>query len=117
MTNSAFLGTNGAHANGNQYNLDELAFNIEIVTPVNDKLSVADITMPAEGKKQIEIALNNSDRNYAAFQFDMELPDGLTILKDGNDKFVASLNTGRIDDHSLTVSKLTETFIVFCLIQ
>ena len=83
MTNSAFLGTNGAivsitvisdaaitdgikkadlksqvftDANGNQYNLDELAFNIEIATPVNDKLSVADITMPAEGKKQIEIA-------------------------------------------------------------
>ena len=134
MTNSAFLGTNGAivnisvisdatitdgikkaylksqvftDANGNQYNLDELAFNIEIATPVNDKLSVADITMPAEGKKQIEIALNNSDRNYAAFQFDMELPDGLTILKDGNDKFVASLNTGRISDHSLTVSKLS----------
>ncbi len=134
MTNSAFLGTNGAivnisvisdaaiidgikkaylksqvftDANGNQYNLDELAFNIEIATPVNDKLSVADITMPAEGKKQIEIALNNSDRNYAAFQFDMELPDGLTIQKDGNDKFVASLNTGRISDHSLTVSKLS----------
>ena len=69
-----------------------------------DNLSVADIKLPAGEEKQIAVNLTNAERNYVAFQFDMILPDGVTIAKDNRGRFVASITEERINDHILTIS-------------
>ena len=71
-----------------------------------DNLTVETVTMSAGDTKQVSIGLKNSDRKYAAFQFDLALPDGITIAKNSNGKLMASLDTERKDDHTLSVSEL-----------
>ena len=69
-----------------------------------DNLTVADVTLNAGDKKQVSIVLNNPDHQYAAFQFDLVLPDGVTIATNTKGKLMASLNEDRMDDHTLTVT-------------
>lgn len=71
-----------------------------------DNLIIEKAKIKAGGKKQIAISLKNPNKQYEAFQFDLVLPDGVSIAKNGN-SFVASLNGNRKEDHSLTV-KLQE---------
>ena len=71
-----------------------------------DNLTVESVTMSAGETKQISIVLNNPDRKYAAFQFDLVLPDGITIIKNSNGKLMVSLVADRIDDHTLNVSEM-----------
>ncbi len=71
-----------------------------------DNLTIEKALIKAGGKKQIAISLKNTKKQYEAFQFDLVLPDGVSIAKNGN-SFVASLNGDRKEDHSLTV-KLQE---------
>ena len=73
-------------------------------SPSTEKLVVDDITMPADVTKQIAINLENPKRNFVAFQFDMELPEGITLAKNEKNKFIVSLNEERTDDHSISVS-------------
>ncbi len=83
-----------------------------------DNLTVADVTMNAGDKKQVSIVLNNPDHQYAAFQFDLVLPDGVTIATNTKGKLIASLNEDRKDDHSLTVTDVgdnTYRFLSFSL--
>ncbi len=83
-----------------------------------DNLTVADVTMNAGEKKQVSIVLNNPDHQYAAFQFDLMLPDGVTIATNTKGKLIASLNEDRKDDHSLTVTDVgggTYRFLAFSM--
>ena len=73
-----------------------------------DNLSVEDLTLQAGETRQIGIVMNNPDTAYAAFQFDLVLPAGVTIATNDKGKFVASLNADRVDDHTLNVSKKGE---------
>ena len=73
-------------------------------TPVDaDNLSVEDVSMKAGETKEIAIVLNNPSAQYVAFQFDLILPDGISIAKDKKNKLIVSLNEDRIDDHTMTV--------------
>ena len=66
-----------------------------------DNLEVPDVNIKTGEYSQIGIALNNPTNNYVAFQFDLELPEGVCIAKRNNGKLIVSLNEDRIDDHTL----------------
>ena len=70
-----------------------------------DCLTIEDMTMNAGETKQVSVILNNPDKKYTVFQFDLTLPDGVTIARNGNGKLMASLVADRIDDHTLSVAE------------
>ena len=71
-----------------------------------DNLTIEKAKIKAGGKKQIAISLKNTKKQYEAFQFNLVLPDGVSIAKNGN-SFMYSLNGARKEDHSISV-KLQE---------
>ena len=107
---------------GEQYKWSDISFTVEISggggpenpdPPVvdDDMLSVEAVSMSAGTTKQIAIALNNPTHKYAAFQFDLVLPEGISIAKNDKGKLIASLNEDRKDDHTLNVSEIgTNTY-------
>jgi len=83
-----------------------------------DNLKVNDITLNAGATQEIAIELINPDKTYTAFQFDLVLPEGITIAKNARNKLIASLNADRIDDQTLNVSEVgnnTYRFISFSM--
>ena len=71
-----------------------------------DCLTIDDVNINAGETKQVSINLNNPDKKYTAFQFDLTLPEGIAIAKNSNGKLMASLDAERKDDHTLSVSEL-----------
>ena len=74
--------------------------------------------MSAGETKQVAIVLNNPTNKYAAFQFDLVLPDGISIAKNNKGKLIASLDEDRKDDHTLNVSETgtnTYRFLAFSM--
>ena len=71
-----------------------------------DNLTVAEVELKAGEGKEIAINLVNPTNKYTAFQFDLVLPDGVTIEQKNNGKPKASLNEDRIDDHTLTTTDM-----------
>ena len=64
------------------------------------------------------VYLTSTDNKYSAVQFDLALPEGVSIAKDGSGKFAASLTAARISDHTLNVKEVstrTYRFLVFSL--
>ena len=83
-----------------------------------DNLKVNDITLNAGATQEIAIEMVNPDKTYTAFQFDLVLPEGITIAKNARNKLIASLNADRIDDQTLNVSEVgnnTYRFISFSM--
>lgn len=83
-----------------------------------DNLLVSNVELKAGETKQIAIELNNPDNKYAGFQFDLVLPEGITIAKNNKNKFIAAINEDRVDDHTLTVSDIgnnTYRFLAFSM--
>ena len=83
-----------------------------------DNLTVANVEMKAGETKEIAIELNNPSKQYAAFQFDLALPDGISIAKNNKGKLIASLDADRMDDHTLNVSDMGENtyrFLAFSM--
>ena len=72
-----------------------------------DNLTVEKVSISAGGTRQIAIELKNTDKHYEAFQFDLVLPNGISIAKNDKGNLDATLNAERREDHSLTV-KLQE---------
>lgn len=70
---------------------------------LGDNLQVEDIQLEKGEEKQISIELVNPDHNYAAFQFDLTLPEGVTIALNKKGKLNVSLVEDRIDDHTMSV--------------
>ena len=69
-----------------------------------DNLTLENVTLEAGKTKQVALSLNNPQKTYTAFQFDLVLPDGVSIAMNDN-KYMASLDEDRKGDHSLKVSK------------
>ena len=83
-----------------------------------DNLKVADFELTAGEEKAIDIELINPDKMYVAFQFDLVLPEGVSIAKNKENKLIVSLDEDRLDDHSLSVEDIgsnTYRFISFSL--
>ena len=71
-----------------------------------DNLRVENVSLCAGQTKEVAIVLQNSSKMYEAFQFDMVLPEGITIAKDAQGNFISNLNKERIVDHSLGINEL-----------
>ena len=69
-----------------------------------DNLTVGAVTLMPGETKQVAICLNNPQKMYAAFQFDLALPEGICVAKNEKGKLVASLDEDRKDDHTLNIS-------------
>ena len=83
-----------------------------------DQLKVEDVVLTAGEEKPIAIELVNNERLYSAFQFDLVLPEGVSIATNSRGKYVASLDAERMEDHSLSVEKIgdnTYRFVAFSL--
>ena len=72
-----------------------------------DNLTIEKATVSAGGTRRIAIELKNTNKQYEAFQFDLVLPEGISIAKNEKGKLDASLNEERKVDHSLTVTVLS----------
>ena len=70
-----------------------------------DNLTVEAVTLMPGETKQVAISLENPQKAYAAFQFDLLLPEGISMAKNEKGKFIASLDEDRKDDHTLNVSE------------
>ena len=103
------------------YKLLLMAVLLTIVGRTNaDNLKVANVDIKAGETKEIAIELINPSKKYAAFQFDLVLPEGITIAPNDKGKPTARLNEERIDDHSLTVSDIgsnTYRFLTFSMMN
>ena len=83
-----------------------------------DNLTVSDVELSAGETKEITIDLNNPDKVYTAFQFDLVLPEGVTIALNNKNKLIASLDGDRADDHTLNVANVgnnTYRFLSFSM--
>lgn len=80
-----------------------------------DKFYLPDFSIKAGETKQLAIqfesdnvSASNPDRlEYVAFQFDIYLPEGLTIVQE-KEKYNFTFNTDRIDDHTFTSAVQTD---------
>lgn len=70
-----------------------------------DNLSVGTVQMIAGSTKEISISMNNS-KQYAAFQFDLVLPQGVGVASGNVDGLAVSL-TDRKADHVLRAAKVS----------
>lgn len=64
------------------------------------KLSVDDFTIKAGETKTLTVNLDNPDMTVTLVQFDMELPEGLSVAKDGDD-YLMDLARTTYKKHSL----------------
>ena len=71
---------------------------------VADNLMLSDIDMKAGETMEIVIGLDNPMNSYTAFQFDLILPEGISIAKDSYGEFIAGMSENRIIDHILYVT-------------
>ena len=68
-------------------------------------LSAENIELNAGTEAKETFSLSTFDNKYVAFQFDLNLPNGITIAKDEKGRFVANLEESRCVDHTLTVGE------------
>lgn len=82
---------------------------IENGEQMNNKLTMDDIRCVPGGQTALTVNLINKDE-ITAFQFDIELPEGVTVAENVNGKLQASI-TGRADDHMFSCQKTgTQTY-------
>jgi hypothetical protein len=76
-------------------------------------LSVDDVQMEVGTQKQMAVALNNSGKQLSALQFDLVVPQGVTVDVEG-----ATLNPSRVADHEIHVKQMGDNlyrFLVFSM--
>ena len=71
---------------------------------IADNLTVEAVTMNAGETKQVDILLINPTHQYSAFQFDLVLPEGISVARNDKGKLMATLDEDRKDDHTLNRS-------------
>ncbi len=70
-----------------------------------DNVTIPDITLPAGGTATMSIELNNTEKDYSAFQFYFSLPEGVSVVMENN-KMKYELGE-RLKDTGFTVSTTT----------
>ena len=66
-----------------------------------DKLYIEPFSIEYGETKQIAINLEMTENTYRAVQFDLFLPDGISIAKNNKNRYIWSLNEDRIDEHTI----------------
>lgn len=84
-----------------------------------DNLYVNDIKAEVGGFKSLGVILNNTRKNYTSMQFDLTLPEGVSILKEkytGKPEVYVATYRSEKKDHKVSVNKLsngTYRFVVY----
>ena len=92
---------------GKSFRLTSLLLTALVVgnAQADDKLSMANVNLAANQTKEVSISLDNA-KAFTAFQFDMTLPNGVTLAKNGDD-FVATPGRGTAD-HQFKVGQISD---------
>ena len=98
---ASITGQTFTEASENQVKLSDVSFTVNVF--LADHLSAETVSMNTGESKVVTIALTNPSKQYAAFQFDVVLPEGITLAKDAKGQYVASLVANRAADHTLNV--------------
>lgn len=70
-----------------------------------DELTVGEVVIKKGETKTVSIVLNNTDKQYIAFEFSLSLPDGISIKTDEDELFMAKINEERSNNHILDVNE------------
>lgn len=70
-----------------------------------DNLAVGNVTITPGEKCQVSIKLNNNDYSYISFQFDLVLPEGISVSQNSNGSLEASINPNRSTDGTSFTAK------------
>ena len=85
------------------------------ISSMNNVIYLNKVESKAGGQINLSIRMKNTV-GIRGFQFDMYLPEGVTVVKSAKGKIMGSLSNGRLpedDDHSLTLSELADGAINF----
>jgi hypothetical protein len=69
-----------------------------------DNLAVGSVTMVPGQTKEVAISLENPQQAYTAFQLELVLPEGVTMVRDAQGRLMARLDDGRKADHVLNAA-------------
>ena len=73
----------------------------------SDKVYIDNFGINAGEQKSVSIKLANPVNKFCAFQFDLNLPNGIKVALDKNGKLDVKLNVNRkMNDHTLSVEKI-----------
>lgn len=73
----------------------------------NNKLTVTDMTQCSGGRGVLNVLLTDEEV-VMGFQFDLQLPTGVTVAEDNNGNLLAALTGNAINTHSISSSKVSE---------
>jgi hypothetical protein len=85
------------------------------VSTLDNVIYISPFEAVSNGETQVSIRMKNTV-GIRGFQFDLYLPDGMTAVKDGNNRYVSTLSNGRKpagDQHTLTLSEQPDGAIRF----
>jgi hypothetical protein len=79
-----------------------------VAASAQNELVVEDMTLDAgTTAAELVVGMNNSDDDITALSFILDLPDGVTLAKNKKDKYYATLDEDRIDDHQVAFTDAT----------
>lgn len=85
------------------------------ISSMNNVIYLNKVEANADGQINLSIRMKNTAA-IRGFQFDIYLPDGVTVVKSAKGKIIGSLSDGRLpedDEHSLTLSEQSDGAIRF----
>ena len=85
------------------------------ISSMNNVIYLNKVEASADSQINLSIRMKNSTA-IRGFQFDIYLPDGVTVVKSAKGKIIGSLSDGRLpedDEHSLTLSEQSDGAIRF----
>ena len=96
-----------------QLNVNNYSLQAKALTDTQgcDNIFINDFTINASESKTIEVNMNNID-SFCAFQFDMYLPEGLTIDEE-DEEFLIEATSRLTKSHMISTNKLSENVIRF----
>ena len=73
----------------------------------NNKLTVTNMTQCSGGRGVLNVLLTDEE-TIMGFQFDLQLPEGVTVAVDNNNKLMGQLTGNAVNTHSISSSKLSD---------
>lgn len=86
-----------------------------LTAKADNGFSIDDFTIAANGEATVQIKMNN-DVTFSAFQFDLELPEGVSIKRNAQNKLTMAL-TNRLKVYDDFEETWTPTHTVECTLQ
>jgi hypothetical protein len=73
----------------------------------NNKLTVTNMTQCSGGRGMLNVLLTDEE-TIMGFQFDLQLPEGVTVAVDNNNKLMGQLTGNAVNTHSISSSKVSD---------